>query len=203
MLYSGFNNLPRSVIWSANSIDRSDNLDVIPLKNTMTNWQQLLQRHFDSDPCDGCRMHLGSPASKGELAEIERHFGCKLPQEFHDLYANCNGYGMVADNKPGEIFWNFRPLNDLQQLSKDVDESFSDTHPSHVNRLITFYDWGTGDSAGYLRDENSPLINGIFDFHHERYGFDETQDFHDFVVPAAKTIAEYLEIQIAECENAG
>ena len=32
MLYSGFNILPRSIIRSANSIDRSDNLDVIPLK---------------------------------------------------------------------------------------------------------------------------------------------------------------------------
>ena len=31
MLYLGFNILPRSVIRSANSIDRSDNLDVIPL----------------------------------------------------------------------------------------------------------------------------------------------------------------------------
>ena len=35
MLYSGFNILPRSVIRSANSIDRSDNLDVMSLK-TMT-----------------------------------------------------------------------------------------------------------------------------------------------------------------------
>ena len=32
MLYSGFNILPRSVVRSAYSIDRSDNLDVIPLK---------------------------------------------------------------------------------------------------------------------------------------------------------------------------
>ena len=32
MLYSGFNTLPRSVIRSANSIDRSDNLDVMRLK---------------------------------------------------------------------------------------------------------------------------------------------------------------------------
>ena len=35
MLYSGFNILPRSVVRSAYSIDRSDNLDVIPLKKML------------------------------------------------------------------------------------------------------------------------------------------------------------------------
>ena len=32
MLYLGFNNLPRSVFWSAYLNARSDNLDVMPLK---------------------------------------------------------------------------------------------------------------------------------------------------------------------------
>ena len=169
----------------------------------MTNWQQLIRRHFNSDPCEGCEILLGAPASKQQLIEFERQLGCSLPEEFHDLYATCDGYGVVFDNKPNEIFWNFRPLKDLLQFSKAIDEWFSETHSSHANRIIGFYDWGTGDSAGYLRDENSKLMNGIFDFHHERYDFDENQSFHDFVVPAAKTIVEYLEIQIAECENAG
>ena len=35
-LYPGFNTLPRSGFWSANSIDRSDNLDVMSLKATAT-----------------------------------------------------------------------------------------------------------------------------------------------------------------------
>ena len=37
MLHSGFNILPRSVVRSANSFDRSDNFDVIMLKHTMEN----------------------------------------------------------------------------------------------------------------------------------------------------------------------
>ena len=37
MLYSGFNTLPRSVIRLANSFDRSDNLDVIRLKEIPVN----------------------------------------------------------------------------------------------------------------------------------------------------------------------
>ena len=35
MLYSGFNILPRSVFWSANWFRRSDNTDVIPLKQNV------------------------------------------------------------------------------------------------------------------------------------------------------------------------
>ena len=41
MLYSGFNNLPRSVFWSANLNGRSDNTDVIQLLGDRIIWLVL------------------------------------------------------------------------------------------------------------------------------------------------------------------
>ena len=164
-------------------------------------WQGLITRKFNSDPCDGAEMKFGAPATDEELAQVERQFGFSLPDEFRSLYSAYNGYGVVFDNKPDEIYWEFRPLQDLERFISECRDWIASTHSSVSLRFFPFYDSSTGDSAGYLLDENSMLLSGIYDFHHERYDFDEAQDYNEFIVPAAETIASYLDNVIAECEN--
>ena len=53
MLYSGFNILPRSVIRSANSIARSDNLDVIPLREKQ-GWMKPSPQNIRSVALGAC-----------------------------------------------------------------------------------------------------------------------------------------------------
>ena len=48
MLYSGFNNLPRSVFWSADLNGRSDNTDVISLKNKAPLFRHIVAYEISS-----------------------------------------------------------------------------------------------------------------------------------------------------------
>ena len=164
----------------------------------MTNWQELLSRHFHSDPDDGCELRLGSPAAKDQLDKFEERIGFRLPDDFRSLYATFNGYGEIYNSEPGKIRWILRPLEEVEQLSQDVGKSLSNTHQAQLSQFLAFYDWGNGDVAGYLRDGESKQLEGLFDFYHERYNFDVNQDFNEFVEPAAKTIEEYIELRIAE-----
>ena len=169
----------------------------------MTDWLNLIQRHLASDPCEGRELKLGAAASIDAIIELEQKFGFSFPDEFRSLYTTYNGYGVVFDNEPAATYWTFRPLEDLESFARDFGDSISETHPSVAPRFFPFYDWSTGDSAGYLMDENGQLLPGIYDFHHERYEFDETQDVTDFILHSSDTIAAYVEKVIAECENAG
>ena len=169
----------------------------------MTDWKNLLTRYFDSDPCDGAEMKFGPPATNEELDKVEQQFGFLFPAEFRSLYSTCNGYAVVFDNKHEEALWEFRPLSDLKRFVGEYQDSIASTHREISGQFFPFYDWSTGDSAGYLVGAGSELLPGIYDFHHERYGFDETQDYNEFLVLGANDIASYLEGMIAENEGAG
>ena len=168
----------------------------------MNEWLNLFQRHRASDPCDGCEMVFGEAADAGKIDELERKFGFRFPAEFWSLYTTYDGYGVTFDNKPGEIYWDFRPLGDLELFVKQYHDAIVETHPSVATSFYPFFDWSTGDSAGYLLDDNGQPLPGLYDFYHAGYEADPTQDFTDFLEKASDTIVSYIEKMISECENA-
>ena len=168
----------------------------------MNNWLGMFERLLTSDPCEGREMKLGGPASAARMEEVERQFGFAFPDEFRSLYGTYDGYGVVFDNKPAEIFWDFRPLGELVSFANGYRDTMAEAHPSLATRFFPFFDWSTGDSAGYLLDNNSKLLPGLYDFHHAAYEGDPNQNVSEFLVLASDSIAGYLENIIAECENA-
>ena len=89
MLYSGFSILPRSVIRSANSIDRSDNLDVIRLEPI------AVQR-------DGGTMIFAKLNYKGEYSAKHRLLVKQLAAEFADVEDGLQGDSWIGINENGE-----------------------------------------------------------------------------------------------------
>ena len=164
----------------------------------MNEWLNLFQRQRASDPCDGCEMIFGEAADARTIDDLERKFCFHFPDEFRSLYTTYDGYGVIYDTKPGEIYWDFRPIGDLEAFVKQYRDAISGTHPAIATRFYPFFDWSTGDAAGYLLDGDGKLLPGIYDFFHAGYEADETQDFTDFLEHASDTIVGYVENMIAD-----
>ena len=63
-------------------------------------------------------MIFGEAADARTIDDLERKFCFHFPDEFRSLYTTYDGYGVTYDTKPGEIYWDFRPIGDLEAFVK-------------------------------------------------------------------------------------
>ena len=119
MLYSGFSILPRSVIRSANSIDRSDNLDVMPLTSALTaGWDKLMTQRKQLSELDADSIRITSERRMVRIddatEEVEQ---CYLefrgtPEGFRWLSQHFSSLAKSAENQgsSGNIVaaWDFK-----------------------------------------------------------------------------------------------
>ena len=156
----------------------------------MTNWQNLFQRHFDvtSQRDELTELLLGDGVSETKIDSLFDQFGFQPPQEFRDLYTVING---VAHNQTDVHGWWFRPLDSLTEFAESCRLWFED-HPDLASRYFPFIDFGNGESAGYLLDNDGALLGGLFIHNTGAYDYDEDQEWAEFLMPACDTIEAYI-----------
>jgi hypothetical protein len=158
----------------------------------MDKWKTIITDfHLLDHPGSPDSLHFGPPATAAEIAAFEAGIGFHFPEEFHDLYRSCNGFGR-RDGE--EIIWFCAPLEEIPALSEDVRKWFKGTHPELAAQFVAFIDWESGDYTGYVFDEEGKVLEGLFDFQHDSYDYESKQDPDEFLVPMFPTIGDLLEM---------
>lgn len=156
----------------------------------MSDWRQDIINHHNLDHQDDPEsLLLGKPATADELSALEESVQRSLPEEFHDLYSQYNGYGTRSEEGSD---WFFVPLELLPEHVAGIRHWFQGTHPELAARFVPFVDWGNGDASGYLFSESGELEPGIYMFEHESYLFEEGQDPTDFLYPVDEDLRSFL-----------
>lgn len=157
----------------------------------MKNWEKQIRdfhkRHYASR---GMPLVLNKGCSN--LGVVKAAFGKDVPEELQDLYKNIDGFGV---NLPtGKRIWIIVPSHMLAQFVSNVRGWFDDTHPEVAANFCPFFDWGSGDSIGYLSNNNT-LNNRLFEFSHENLEFSVGQDWKSFLILTQyRSIADLLKI---------
>jgi hypothetical protein len=156
----------------------------------MTNWTEILQndhKRFHED--DGVQLVLGPPATPVQLEKLDAMTSFSWPKEFRELYACHDGVGLVL---PGEaVEWSFVPTSELVTFGDTVRGWFADTHPEIARAFHPFFNWGSGDSMGFLESDSYP-IGTVFLFEHEFYRFSNDQNWVDFLIPSYHSILSFI-----------
>ena len=156
----------------------------------MENWKELITRFHSADhPESPESLHIGPPATAEEIAAFEAKAGFRFPEEFHDLYRSCNGFG----RKDGaEVIWFCAPLEEIPNMSEQARKWFTGTHPELAAQFVAFIDWESGDYTGYVFDEEGEVFEGLFDFEHESYDYESKQDPDEFILPMFPSLKDLL-----------
>ena len=155
----------------------------------MKNWQDIIQRsHEWAHKNDGYSLVTRPGAELADITALESSFGFQLPTEFHELYLTYDGVGVSADS--GQIYWMFRSLAQIPKFMEETRDWFQETHPEVARRFFPFIDWSSGDSTGYLLSQSGELLPGLYDFEHEDYEFDASQDESAFLSSFYTTIED-------------
>lgn len=157
----------------------------------MSDWHQDIINHHKLDYADTPEsIRLGKPATAEAIRAFEKSSaGHTLPEEFHSLYQQFDGYG----NESGDgIDWFFVPLELLPEHVAGVRGWLQETHPDLASRFVPFVDWGSGDASGYLFTESGALEPGIYMFEHESYESDAGQDWNEFLFPVDEDLRDFL-----------
>ncbi|RYD49039.1 MAG: SMI1/KNR4 family protein [Verrucomicrobiaceae bacterium] len=145
----------------------------------MNDWRKdLLKFHQGDNPDDSNPPVFGPPATPEAIAAFEKSVGLRMPQEFHELYLQVDGFGQMYN---GEILWYVVPLAELAEHVAGRRDWFQKTHPDLARGYVPFFDWANGDSCGYLFSKSGAMVPGLFMFEHEEYEFEEDQDPEDFL----------------------
>lgn len=156
----------------------------------MSDWHQDIINHHKLDYADAPdSIRLGKPATREALQAFEKSVGHTLPEEFHELYGQYDGYGNEGEDG---IDWFFVPLELLPEHVAGTRGWFQETHPELAARFVPFVDWGTGDASGYLFTESGALEQGIYMFEHEAYEFEKEQDWSEFLFPVDDNLRDFL-----------
>lgn len=154
-------------------------------------WRENLVAFHTRNADDPKSLVLGPPASAASIAEFENAIGNTMPDEFKQLYTECDGFGTTRD---GETRWFFLPVSKLPEHATEVRDRFQETHPEIAKRFIPFVDWGSEDACGYVFSETGTPLPGIFMFKHESYEFEEDQDWEEFLTPVSSSIRDVLTV---------
>lgn len=156
----------------------------------MSDWRQDIINHHNLDHEDQPEsLFLGEPANAEELRAFEKSVHRRLPEEFHDLYSQYNGYGTVSEHGTD---WFFVPLEMLPEHVSGIRDWFQGTHPELAARFVPFVDWGNGDASGYLFSESGEMEPGIYMFESESYLFEAEQDWTEFLYPVDEDLRSFL-----------
>jgi hypothetical protein len=157
----------------------------------MKNWQEIILRHHEwAHKNDGYSLVTRPGADSADITALEASLGIELPVEFHELYRTYDGVGVSADS--GQIYWMFRSLTEIPKFMEESRDWFQETHPEIARRFFPFIDWSSGDATGYLLSQSGGLLPGLYDFEHEAYEFDESQDETTFLSSLHNTIEDFL-----------
>lgn len=138
--------------------------------------------------------------AKTKFKDFQKKTGFKWTNEFFELYGRHDGFGLkeVSDEK---VSWICVPSHEIESLGENVRSLFSETHPEISKAFFPFYDWGSGDAAGYFQlqeimdsDVTGVAPETIFEFDHENYNFDPCQPWFDFLQPAYESIHSLLDV---------
>lgn len=99
--------------------------------------------------------------------------------------------GVSADAE--RVDWLFTPISKVLDLVDATRQWFQETHPGPAQRFFPFIDWSNGDATGYLLSPSGALLSALFDFEHEEYTFDASQDESEFLTSAYGSIEELLQ----------
>lgn len=156
----------------------------------MNKWHTRIEEFHAADHPDAAdSLVIGEPAGEQEISALERELGFRFPEEFHDFYRSCNGFGR---RDGAEVIWFCAPLQEIQKMSAEARKWFKGTHPELAEHFVAFIDWESGDYSGYVFDENGDPFEALFDFEHESYDFESKQDPDEFLVPMFPSIEELL-----------
>ena len=164
----------------------------------MSKWRNVIEQYYKNleiyaregdPPFDPSRIVTGEPASGEAIKNLESELGVVLPEEFHSLYSEFDGFGNLDDDD-GEILWGYLPLAQIPTSTEDSRRWFRETHPDIASRYVAFQDFGNGDTSGYVFDESLKNVLGLFTFEHESYEFEESQDWQDFLLEGIHSTLE-------------
>lgn len=156
----------------------------------MSDWYHDLFNHHRLDYADDPdSLTLGHPATPEAIEAFEKSVGHTMPEEFHDLYQQFNGYGTAGED---DVDWFFLPLDLLPEHVAGIREWFRDTHPDIASRFVPFVDWGNGDASGYLFSESGEVEPGIYMFEHESCDFEKEQDWREFLFPVDENLRSFI-----------
>ncbi|MEZ5329678.1 MAG: SMI1/KNR4 family protein [Verrucomicrobiales bacterium] len=157
----------------------------------MKNWQDIIQRsHEWSHKDDGYKLVTRPSADAADIAKLESTLGFQLPAEFRELYLTYDGFGVSANSN--QTYWMFKPLAELPAFIEEIRDWFQETHPESARRYFPIIDWSSGDSSGYFLSLSGDLLPGLYDFEHEDYEFDESQEEDEFLIQSYRTIEDAL-----------
>ncbi|WAC19570.1 SMI1/KNR4 family protein [Luteolibacter sp. SL250] len=157
----------------------------------MPNWRKIVESHHAwAHPDDDWRLITGPPAGAADLALLEELFGAALKDEIRGFYEQMDGFGITSDE--GRVIWFVVPIAGLADTFEACRSWFRDTHPGLAERFFPFIDWECGDYSGILLHEFGIPLEGIYEFEHEEYGFDEDQDGSDFLRSVYDSLREML-----------
>ncbi len=158
----------------------------------MNAWRDLIERYHEGDgEGDLNTLVMGPPAPLDAIEELEHTLKIRFPDEFRELYLNCNGFGETRDDG---VKWLMMPLADIPAFTEQVRSWFQETHANVAQRFVAFFDWDTGDATGYSYTTTREIVECLITFEHEMYESDEGQDCTEFLCPDYPSIREFLAV---------
>ena len=82
----------------------------------MADWQKIIVEHFEAYYQADNNLLASDGASIEDVQLLQESLGVNLPDEFHSLYLQSNGFGVIGKSDDRE-YWFFRPLCQIQELS--------------------------------------------------------------------------------------
>lgn len=159
----------------------------------MANWDSIVRSHHQrAHRDDGYELVANPGVTDEELRLMENRLGFQFPVEMREFYSTFNGFGVQSANSPGEVYWFFRPLEELPEFTENIRQWFQETHADIASRYFPFVDWANGDGIGYLVNSTGEVLPGLVSFEHESYDFDEDQDAEEFLTTVPISLEEFL-----------
>jgi len=153
-------------------------------------WRTIIEnQHKRNHPKNEYKLIFRDGCIDSDIRDIEQSLSVSFPKELSDLYTDFDGFGKSAEG--GNTLWFFVPLPQLINFVGEVRDWFEETHSSIAKRFLPVFDWGSGDSVGYLYN-NAGEVDGLYEFNHELYEFDESQDWKEFLIKDSKNITDFL-----------
>ena len=157
----------------------------------MKDWTEAVKTYHDwSQEDSDYTLAINGPAQESELERICGKINFPITAEFREFYLQVDGFGSQMEE--GEVYWLLVPSAHLELTVEVGRDWMNDTHPEVAQRFFAFIDWSSGDFTGYLKSEDGELLPGLWEFSHEYFLHDSTQDYNDFLIQTDSSISELL-----------
>ena len=142
----------------------------------MADWLKFVESHFTELNVPKHDRVLNAGAAITKINDVGAGLGIAFPDEFVELYAMHDGIGHQNSDM---TWWLTRPLDHLEEFATTICNWFRENHPELAERYIPFIDYGNGSAIGYLLNENSKAMPGLYHFNTGAYDFDDEDQEHE------------------------